>query len=444
MHCASCEVLIERRFKKVPGVESVKVRQGEAELTYSTKPTTQELNDAIKADGYSITSQAPAGHTKKDYLQIGAIFLILVAGYFILKQFSLVPEIGISENMSYGFVFILGLIAATSTCLAVAGGLLLAVAAKFTQAHPNMSGAKKFEPHIYFNVGRVLSYTFFGGLLGALGSLFVLSSTASGVLTIVVSAIMIILGLQMLGLIPARYSPRMPKFIAHSVYDATNKEYKASAPFFFGATTFFLPCGFTQALQLYVLASGDWVSGALTMMIFSLGTAPSLLGLGAVTSFSKGSFQKHFLRFAAVLVVLLGIFSLRAGLQLVDATGADMIVAPGSAADPNVKLVDGVQVVNMRIQGYEYYPSQFTVEVGKPVEWVVDASKAAGCGKVLVADKIGVREFIQGTKTIRFTPSEVGSISFTCSMGMMTPGAQFKVVESVEPTCDPALANCVV
>jgi uncharacterized protein len=450
MHCASCEVLIERRLKKVPGVESVRVRQGEADIVYSQKPSLQKLNSAVENDGYSVHSYETPAHSKKntarDYAEIGALFLVLLGVYFILKQFSLVPEIGLTENMSYGFIFVIGLIAATSTCLAVAGGLLLAVAAKYSEAHPNLSGTKKFKPHIFFNVGRIISYTIFGGLLGALGSLFMFSSGVSGAITIAVSVVMVFIGLQMLNLFPARFSVKMPKFIAHRVYDESTKEYRPSAPFFLGATTFFLPCGFTQALQLYVLTTGDWVTGALTMFVFSLGTAPSLIGLGAITSFTKGSFHKHFLRFAAVLVILLGIFSMSSGLNLLNAGGSSQMAVVGGVVpqDPNVQLIDGKQVVNMRIEGFEYYPSQFTIEVGKPVEWNVDASKAAGCGKVLVANKIGVREYIQDKTTIRFTPKTTGSIPFTCSMGMMTPGARFNVVTAVEPACDPAVANCVV
>jgi uncharacterized protein len=451
MHCASCEVLIERRFKKVPGVEKVRVRQGEADIVYSQKPSLQQLNHAVEKDGYSVhaysASTLDRKNTKRDYAEIGALFLVLIAVYFLLKQFSLIPEVGLTDNMSYGFIFIIGLIAATSTCLAVSGGLLLAVAAKYSEAHPNLSGTKKFKPHIFFNIGRIVSYTVFGALLGALGSLFMFSSGVSGIITVVVSIVMIFIGLQMLNLFPAKFSVKMPKFIAHRVYDEITKEYRPSAPFFLGATTFFLPCGFTQALQLYVLTTGDWVTGALTMLVFSLGTAPSLIGLGAVTSFTKGSFHKHFLRFAAVLVILLGVFSLGSGMNLLDSGDSSLPVNAGTgsvAQDPNVQLIDGKQVVNMRIDGFNYYPSQFTVEAGKPVEWNVDASKAAGCGKVLIADKIGVREYIQGTKTIRFTPTQPGTISFTCSMGMMTPGAKFTVVAAVEPACDAALANCVL
>ena len=85
--------------------------------------------------------------------EAGAIFLILLGAYLILKQFNFIPNIGISENMSLGVVFVIGLIAATSTCIAVTGGLLLAVAAKYNEKNPDLTGVQRFRPHIYFNAG---------------------------------------------------------------------------------------------------------------------------------------------------------------------------------------------------------------------------------------------------------------------------------------------------
>jgi hypothetical protein len=78
----------------------------------------------------------------------------------------------------------------------------------------------------------------------------------------------------------------MPKFLAHKIHDLTEKEVKGGA-FILGASTFFLPCGFTQALQLYVLAKGSFTTGALTMLAFALGTSGlTLAGAGAGTSAS--------------------------------------------------------------------------------------------------------------------------------------------------------------
>lgn len=473
-HCASCEVLVERKFKKLPGVEKVNVSfvTGKAEVFSREHIPLREFEGAIKEDGYSVskwedrhTSPEAVKHknSTRDYAEIGAVFLFIVAGYLILKQFHLIPDsLGVTSNMSYGFVFLIGLVAATSTCLAVAGGLLLAAAAKYNELYPDLTGYQKFKPTLYFNIGRLISYTFFGGLIGALGSVISLSARGTGILSIIASLVMIILGFQLLNLFPwmRRLQPKMPKFISHKIHDMSEKDTKGGA-LVLGALTFFLPCGFTLALQLYVLSTGSLVTGALTMLAFSLGTLPMLLSLSAISSFAKGSFQKHFLRFSAVLVVLLGFWNISNGLTLVgfNFTSASSI-GSAVAITPSAQIIDGKQIVKMTVNGYSYSPSQFTVVQGVPVEWQIDGAGAAGCGQVLVMPSLGVSKFLspQGITTITFTPTETGTIPFNCAMGMMTRGASFTVIPNTTgivgtPTeaqatgdssvCDPKVATCV-
>lgn len=478
MHCASCEVLIERKFKKVASIEKVNVNHadGKAEILCSKEPNLHELNNLVKSDGYqvsfwqdrhSVAQTVEHKNTWRDYLQMGGIFLVIVSAYYILKQFNLVPSIGISQHMSYGVIFLIGLFAATSTCIAVVGGLLLAVSEKYSELHPELTGAQKFRPHIYFNAGRVVGYTAFGAAVGGLGSVLTLSPQANGYLIVLVSLVMLVLGFQLLHLFPwmRRFSPKMPKFISHKIHDLSTKDNKG-APFTLGALTFFLPCGFTQAMQLYVLASGDWKIGALTMFVFALGTLPALLSLSAISSFAKGAFQKHFLKFAGVLVVMLAVFNINNGLTL---TGLNLNLASaftfGSSnvtnqpGTPTALIIDGKQIVKMSVKGYKYTPNKFTIVAGVPVEWQIDGAGAVGCGQVLVMPTLGISKYLspQGITTITFTPIETGTIPFNCSMGMMTRGSAFTVIPNTTGIvgakteaqtnasplgCDPNIASC--
>ena len=233
MHCASCEVTIERKFKTINGVEKVNVNYvtSKAELLCHQYPNIDALKASVKDDGYIVRlwnetagmGEVPVLHcnTKRDYIEIGAIFLIIVAVYLILKQWDLVPDIGVTSRMSYGFVFLIGLVAAFSTCIAVTGGLLLAVAGKYNERYPTLTKAERFRPHIYFNIGRVVSYTVLGGVVGGIGSAITLSPHVTGVVMVAVSIVMLILGFQLLHLFPwmKRLQPRMPKFIAHRIHN---------------------------------------------------------------------------------------------------------------------------------------------------------------------------------------------------------------------------------
>ena len=379
-------------------------------------------------------------NTARDYIEIGAAFVIIVGLLFALGEFDLLPRtIGLSDTMSYGLVFIIGLVASVSSCIAVTGGLLVAIAAKYNEATDKLSPAQRLKPHVYFNAGRILSYTLLGGAIGALGSALTLSPQVDGLLTIVASVVMILLGLQMLRLLPAvtRLLPTMPKAFGHFIHDLAERDANGGA-FLLGAATFFLPCGFTQALQLYVLAKASFAVGALTMLAFSLGTLPALASLSAMSSFATGTFQRHFLKFAGAAVIVLGIANIQFGLVL---SGSDRDAASvatnerPAGVEPQTataEQMNGKQVVVMRIEGYSYIPSRFTVKEGIPVEWRIDASEAAGCGRILIAAGLGVRRLLPNTSTtmISFMPPHAGEFGFNCGMGMMTPGSKFTVVPS--------------
>ncbi len=449
MHCASCEVLVERKLGKIPGIEKVQVNHanGKAELVCTGSPDIEVLNDLVRDDGYTITSWSDRSNgmdridknTVIDYLQMAFIVLVLVAVYYFLKHLNILPEFSLSQHMSYGVIFLIGLFAAVSSCIAVVGGLLLALATKYNEANPGLTGVQKFKPHIYFNIGRIAGYTIFGAIIGALGSVLTLSPRANGYLMVFVSIVMLILGFQLLNLFPGlrRFTPKMPKFISHKIHEMSDKDNK-STPFIFGSLTFFLPCGFTQALQLYVLAVGDWKIGALTMFTFALGTMPALVSLSALASFAKGAFQKHFLRVAGVMIVLLSVFNINNGLALagynVDFTAIFSGASNSTLAnESSAPIVDGKQIVKMVASGYTYTPNVFTVVAGIPVEWEIDGGNASGCGRVLVMPTLGISKYLLGDgqiTTIEFTPTETGSIPFNCSMGMMTKGSEFNVIQN--------------
>ncbi|OGS34660.1 MAG: hypothetical protein A2474_07710 [Elusimicrobia bacterium RIFOXYC2_FULL_34_12] len=183
MHCKSCEILIERKLRKIEGLHKVNVHlaSGKADLYCSRDLSLEEIKEAISDVQYKISfweDKNQVDHAENangDFFQISTIFFIILLAYFLLKKFDLLPNFAISDNMSYGFIFMIGLVAAVSSCLAVTGGLLLSLAAKYNEKFPHLSGVKKFKPHIYFNIGRIVSYTLLGGLIGKLGSLFIIS-----------------------------------------------------------------------------------------------------------------------------------------------------------------------------------------------------------------------------------------------------------------------------
>lgn len=446
MHCRSCEVLIADEIVKIPEVEEVVVDQnlGTAEIFYEGELKNRDLIKAVAEAGYEIGKEERPiiSRNLKDYKELGIAFFIVVALYSIAKNFGLF-DLSKSISGAYsslGVVFLVGLTAGVSTCMALVGGLVLGASARFSQDYPNASKFEKFTPHLIFNLGRIVSYFVLGGVIGYAGSFFQLSSSTLGLITVIVGLVMLLLGGQLIDIFPflKRFSFTLPSFLADlfGIKDRSNQEYSHKNSFTMGALTFFLPCGFTQAMQLFAIKSGSPIIGALTMGVFAIGTAPGLLGIGGLTSVIKKESSRLFFKTAGVVVVLLAMFNISNGLNLVGLNPSVLGAFITNAAannkviprDPNVILNDGVQEVRMKQLSAGYRPNSFTIQKGIPVRWIITSEDQYSCASSIISQKLGVRKALQlGENIIEFTPDETGTIRFSCSMGMYN--GSFNVVD---------------
>lgn len=443
MHCRSCEILIEDELLKVPGVEKCAVShtKGTAEIYYSGRLDEEKVSQAVNEAGYEVGKEERPLLSKNphDYLDLLTAAGILFFVYLLASNAGIFNLVGSTSNnfSSLPVVLLIGLTAGFSTCMALVGGLVLGASAKFAEKHPNATPLQKFKPHIFFNIGRIASYFFFGAVIGFAGSFFSLSPTVLGLLTIVVGGVMFLLGAQLIDISPRLRTVNitLPKFISRAlgIKEHHEKEYSHTNSMIGGAMTFFLPCGFTQAMQLFAISTGDPVQGSLTMGFFAIGTAPGLLGIGGLTSVVKGAFAKSFFKFAGIVVIVLSLFNISNGYNL---AGLNLLspfnASATSASSPDtlgVALENGVQVVKMVQNGSGYSPNTFTIKKGIPVKWVITSEDANTCASSLVSASLNIRKaLVLGENVIEFTPSEIGTLKFSCSMGMYR--GSFNVVEN--------------
>ncbi|MFA6024338.1 MAG: sulfite exporter TauE/SafE family protein [Candidatus Gracilibacteria bacterium] len=431
MTCASCELLIERKLKKVPGVLSVhsNYRSGFTVVKTDSEnpPSSAALEAAIEEAGYSLTEKSMQALEGKDqkWLEIGACLVLIFALYKVLQGFDFFSFSASASGLAdLGGVFVLGLVAGTSSCLAVTGGLLLSMAAKHNELNPTATRWQKFKPLLSFNGGRLISYFFLGGLVGLLGQSLTLSPSVTGVLNIVVALLMFFLALSILKILPKNhFIARPPKWFTHWIAGLSEHPHPF-APLLLGALTFFLPCGFTQSLQISALASGSFVEGALTLFVFALGTLPALLGISAISSYAKGRTARLFLRFSGTLVLVLALFNLKSGLVL---SGVDMSAfLPQSSVEEQenaVTMVDGVQVIHLQASAYGYSPSSVTIAAGTPTRIEVESlDNLYGCAAAITVPKFGFGEYLSPgtTITLGFIEDPQEDFIITCSMGMVS------------------------
>jgi sulfite exporter TauE/SafE/copper chaperone CopZ len=431
MHCKSCEILLEDELIAVPGVEKIKAdwHKSEVEIKYEGRaPDDQAVNAAIGRAGYSIGRTETKGffsRSKQDYQDLGLAALFLLGLYFILRGFGLTNlSVDTSQGVTVPIILLVGLTAGFSTCMALAGGLVLGVSARYSEDHPAATPAQKFYPHLFFNSGRLLSYMLLGGLLGVIGSAFQLSGTVLGFITLAVALVMLVMGLQLIEIFPwfNKIKFTLPKSFSRALgLKDKPKGYSHNQAFILGALTFFLPCGFTQAMQIYAISTGSFLGGAITMGAFALGTMPGLLSIGGLTSVVKGNFARRFFKFAGLAVIVFGLLNLSHSLTLLNWNFSSSAATVGAASDPNVTLENGVQVVNMAETANGYVPNSFTIKKGVPVKWVIDAQAPYSCASTILLNKYNIRQSLTaGQNIIEFTPTESGRLPFSCSMGMYT------------------------
>ncbi len=421
MHCASCNVLVEDKFCEVDSVRGVKAdfRNQTAEVSYKGHLNKELLNSKILQYGYQISDHSSIQEEQESLsthlIQSSAFFIIFLILFFFAQELKLLPSFDTSAGLSLGVIFVLGLVASTSTCMATSGALFLSTVGKLNS---NQSSIKKnLMPAVSFNVGRVLSYGFFGLLVGFIGKSAAQSFQLGPLLMAFVAVSMVLIGFDMMKIFSFSrvFNFSLTKNIFRRLERRLIKNPQKTS-FLLGAITYLLPCGFTQSVQLYALGQADPLKSSLIMMIFAIGTTPALLAIGFASSFTKSSYYPLFSKAMGVLIFMIGISYVSNTLSLYG-----LNIDPMQTFSPkvNVLVKDGVQIASMNVDARGYSPNSFTIKKDVPVRWIVNGKDVLGCQGSLQAPALGLRKTLAtGENIIEFTPRETGLIAFSCSMGM--------------------------
>jgi sulfite exporter TauE/SafE len=320
MHCRACTLLTETEAQELPYItratSNLKHHTIEVEGDFAGKLPEEvalALTEKLHPHGYTVSVEKQV-HAKKlaDFKIAIPIALAFIVGFVLLQKLGIVNLVQ-TGSVTYGTAFVIGIIASLSTCMAVVGGLVLSMSATFAKE------GDKVRPQLLFHVGRLLSFFVLGGVIGAIGSAFALNATATFALSLLIAIVMLILGINLLGIFhwSKRLQPSMPKFLAKHAYGASKLNHTLT-PFLVGIATFFLPCGFTQAMQIYTLSTGNFLAGALTMGSFALGTLP-VLALVSFSSFSihDRSYAGIFFKTAGLIVILFALYNLMNALVVI-------------------------------------------------------------------------------------------------------------------------------
>lgn len=313
MHCNACILLTESELGDMPNITHVRssLQNNSVEVTgdFGNKTEEQiaeELTIPLRSHGYTVSVEKHIQEKKWSDFNVAIPIALAFAVLFILLQNIGIVNLVQAGNVTYGTAFVIGIIASLSTCMAVVGGLVLSMSATFAKE------GDKVRPQLMFHFGRLASFFILGGVIGAIGTVFTLNTSATFILSLSVGIVMLILGINLLDVFhwAKKFQIAMPTFIAKHAHGVSKLNH-ALTPLLIGIATFFLPCGFTQSMQLYTLTTGSFLQGGLTMLAFALGTLPVL----ALISFSSFSIQHSskagiFFKSSGLIVILFALFNI--------------------------------------------------------------------------------------------------------------------------------------
>lgn len=314
MHCNACVLLTESEVGDHPKVHTAKTSLASFTIEVTgdfgdatPRAIAEELTRTIEKHGYtlSVERQEEEIHHWSDFKIAIPIALLFIAGFYLLQKLGIINAVS-ADEVTYGTAFFIGIIASLSTCMAVVGGLLLSMSANYAKS------GDAIKPQVMFHVGRLIGFFVLGGVIGLIGSAFRLTPMMNFVIGLIIAIVMLILGMNLLDIFPwaKRFQFSPPKALSQRALD-TSKMTHSVAPFLIGIATFFLPCGFTQSMQVYTLSTGNFLNGGLTMLAFALGTLPvlALMSFASLT-IKPGAKSRIFFKTAGLVVIAFALFNL--------------------------------------------------------------------------------------------------------------------------------------
>lgn len=229
------------------------------------------------------------------------------------------------SSMEFGLLLGLGLLSSLH-CAQMCGPIVVSYSLASLQSagRAEQSRWASLPGHLAYNAGRILTYCLLGAVAGVLGQSMTWMGRLAGLShtgSLVAGLAMIVGGIAMMGWLPAvaslgsSSSAVTTRFLrpARALLTSSSITHR----FTLGLALGFLPCGLIYAALMKSLASGSALGGSLAMLAFGLGTATSLLAIGALSTSFRWTLSRWGSQIAACAVILMGVVLLwRASMPL--------------------------------------------------------------------------------------------------------------------------------
>lgn len=221
--------------------------------------------------------------------------------------------------METGYLLALttGVLGGFGHCIGMCGPLVASYAlVRATRPQPIFI---RMAPHLLYNMGRITTYGFIGGIMGLSGSFVNVAGRLAGiqnVVAVVAGVMMIFMGLSIAGV--GRTTAWIEKHNLSVLRTAQRVLASSSMLRYYplGLLLGLLPCGLSYTVFIASAGTGGLFPGMLTALLFGLGTLPALLVFGAVMSSLSAALRGRIYRTSGVIVMIMGIYFLFRGIRL--------------------------------------------------------------------------------------------------------------------------------
>ena len=407
IHCSHCISKIKTALLKNKNIKNVEINNNIAYISYINDIENNDIIKIITDLGY-ITKKEYISNNLKDvnnHIELKEFIIILMSiiltillinKIFGFNIFNLIPTI--DNSITYSMLICTGFLTSIH-CISMCGAVNL------TSIINSNYNIKLKRPFLY-NLGRILSYTLIGGLVGFLGNVININNNITGVIIILASLMMLLISLNMLGIID---------FKTLKLIHIKNKSHNA---FLIGILNGFMPCGPLQALEIYALGTGSFIKGAISMFLFGIGTFPLMFIFGASITLFKGKIRLLVNKIASVLILILSISMLNRGLLSLNIDLSHLFNKYNSYTYST--LIDDYQTIDIDLT-YDNYEDIIILK-NVPVKMIIHVDKKylTGCNNKIIINAFQIEKELKiGDNIIEFIPTNTGDYTYTCWMNMI-------------------------
>lgn len=426
MMCNHCHQTVTDIIKKNCDVQKIRISNNIVTVYYENSINKENIINEINSKGYITKEEYISENKRKISNKIGLLEFIIILLALILinillnklfgfNVFNMIPTI--NNNITFGMLFVTGLFTSIH-CISMCGAINL-----YASSNNNTNNLKKFKNPLLYNLGRLISYTVLGAIIGGIGKAFSINYTVQNTIILIASIFMIAMSLSMLGIITISNRIKTCKIV---------QKFKTKNSFIIGILNGLMPCGPLQAMQIYALSTASIVYGALSMFLFCLGTIPLMLFFGSFVNLCKGKSKIVINKIASVLIFILSIAMLNRALVGFGFNIEDMFISKQDYAEYTKTIIkDDYQYVEFDLD-YDQF-KDIIVQKDIPVKMIINVDKKHlnGCNNEIVINEYGIKPKLEiGKNDIEFIPQNEGNYIYSCWMNMISN--KIKVINNID------------